>query len=117
MALNSRNSTNILRNRRCYNHAQREAVVCCPICGRYYCRECVTEHDDRMLCSICLEQMATHTRRGNRRLLAIGLLLMQGLGGWLTLAYAFYLVGKALLAIPHDFHEGTLWKADWWGNP
>ena len=106
----------ILRNQHCYNHAQREAVVRCPSCGRYYCRECVTEHDDRMLCNHCLTQAAVSGSRAGRRLLEGGVLLLQGLGGWLLLGYAFYLMGKALLAIPYDFHEGTIWKGNWWGR-
>ena len=53
----------ILRHQRCYHHHGREAVVRCPECGRFYCRECVTEHDDRMLCSRCLEQI-THSAAG-----------------------------------------------------
>ncbi|MEJ2037589.1 MAG: hypothetical protein P8X55_01460 [Desulfosarcinaceae bacterium] len=108
---------NILRTQHCFNHYQREAVVRCPGCGRYYCRECVTEHDERMLCSHCLEQKAASGGHGRRRLFESGLLLLQGLGGWLILGYAFYLLGKTLLAIPHDFHEGTLWKGNWWSRP
>ena len=106
----------ILRNQHCYNHAQREAVVRCPACGRYFCRECVTEHDDRMLCSHCLAQVSGNGGRAGRRLIEGGLLFLQGLGGWLLLGYAIYLMGRALLAIPHDFHEGTFWKGDWWGT-
>ena len=26
----------------------------CPSCKRFYCRECVTEHDGRLLCVQCL---------------------------------------------------------------
>jgi hypothetical protein len=106
----------ILRNQPCYNHSSREAVVRCPECGRYFCRECVTEHDDRMLCSQCLEQTTRPGREGSRKLIQAFLLIFQGLGGWLIVAYAFYLVGKALLAIPHDFHEGTFWKEGWLGK-
>ncbi len=106
----------ILRHQRCYHHHGREAVVRCPECGRFYCRECVTDHDDRMLCSRCLEQITHSNGDKTRRFLQTVLLLLQGLGGWLILGYAFYLLGKTLLAIPHDFHEGTFWKKEWWGS-
>jgi hypothetical protein len=43
---------------RCFNHGMREAAARCPECGRFYCRECITEHDDRVLCSACLKKLA-----------------------------------------------------------
>ena len=42
---------------RCRNHAEREAVARCPGCGHHFCRECVTEHDDRILCAACLRKL------------------------------------------------------------
>ena len=33
-----------LIHQRCSNHPGREAAVRCPECGRFFCRECVTEH-------------------------------------------------------------------------
>ena len=44
-----------LAHQRCFNHALREAAARCPGCGNFFCRECVTEHDDRVLCAACLE--------------------------------------------------------------
>lgn len=102
---------------RCFHHRLREAVVCCPQCLRYFCRECVTEHEERMLCSDCLAQLSSagHTVRG-RWIggLKVGL---QGAVGFLLLWYFFYLLGLLLLAIPHSFHEGTIWQSDWWRTP
>lgn len=40
----------------CWNHETREAVCRCPGCGRSYCRECVTEHEARLLCAACLRK-------------------------------------------------------------
>jgi hypothetical protein len=45
---------------RCWNHDAREAVCRCPQCGRGFCRECVTEHEARLLCASCLHAL-THT--------------------------------------------------------
>jgi len=39
---------------RCWNHEAREAACRCPGCGRSYCRECVSEHEGRLLCAACL---------------------------------------------------------------
>lgn len=101
---------------RCYHHHQREAVVRCPECRRFFCRECVTEHDDRMLCSVCLSRLAGTGRKMDRRWIRRLLLAGQGILGFLLLWYAFYLVGLMLLAIPHAFHEGTIWESGWWGG-
>jgi hypothetical protein len=38
----------------CWNHEAREAACRCPACGRSYCRECVSEHEGRLLCAACL---------------------------------------------------------------
>jgi hypothetical protein len=43
---------------RCWNHEAREAVCRCPECRRSYCRECVTEHQARLLCAECLRKTA-----------------------------------------------------------
>lgn len=101
----------------CYHHQYREAVVRCPVCHRYFCRECVTEHDDRMLCSACLSKITADSvaRYGIwRRTIVTS---MQGVMGFLILWYLFYLIGSVLLAIPHTFHEGTIWQTDWWSQP
>jgi len=69
-----------------------------------------------MLCSHCLSRLAGGDRKAARSW-AQGLLLAgQGLLGFLLLWYAFYLVGQTLLAIPHAFHEGTIWQSGWWGG-
>ncbi len=45
-----------LADQRCFHHASREAVVRCPECRRFFCRECVIEHRGRMVCSECIEK-------------------------------------------------------------
>ncbi len=105
-----------ITNERCYHHHEREAVVRCPQCRRFFCRECVTEHDDRMLCSNCLSRQTGEDRKLARSWVQGLLLAGQGLFGFLLLWYAFYLVGQTLLAIPHAFHEGTIWQSGWWGS-
>jgi hypothetical protein len=103
-----------LSQQHCYHHPRREAVVRCPACGRFFCRECVTEHDDRMLCSGCLAHLAGSRGQGAGRWRERLILWTQGIGGFLMIWYLFYMVGRMLLAIPHEFHEGTIWHAGWW---
>ncbi|MBR9981408.1 MAG: hypothetical protein KFF50_10315 [Desulfatitalea sp.] len=101
----------------CYHHPHREAVVRCPLCERFFCRECVTEHDDRMLCSACLarETAATTVHAGRWRELLMP--WVQGGSGLVMIWALFYLLGWMLLAIPHEFHEGAIWRTDWWNAP
>lgn len=96
---------------RCFNHVAREAVARCPSCAHYYCRECITEHDDRAICAACLRKLARLPL--TKRPVFTGLMrVAQCLAGGLLAWFFFYLVGESLLALPSSFHEGTLWRAD-----
>ena len=88
---------------RCSNHALREAVARCPECGRTFCRECISEHDDRVICAFCLKRVSIKAVRRSR--LARLMWFAQVLLGVLVLWSSFYLLGKALLTIPSSFHE------------
>lgn len=99
---------------RCFHHPAREAVARCPACRRFFCRECVTEHDDRMLCSSCLARETTSKTFHRGRWWARWWPWLQGGGGLALIWVLFYLLGWMLLAIPHEFHEGAVWQADWW---
>ena len=93
-----------LLRERCRNHPAREAVARCPPCQRFYCRECVTEHDDRLVCAACLEKLGASSarRRSGRRVLAAA---VEGLLG-LALAFGlFYTAGRFLAEIPTTFNE------------
>ena len=81
-------------------------------CRHYFCRECVTEHDDRLLCAVCLRKASQKTgaRRHPFRALARAVF---ALGGLLTATLFFYFVAQALLLIPAAWHDGTLWKSFW----
>jgi hypothetical protein len=70
---------------RCWNHELREAACRCPRCGRRFCRECVTEHDSRLLCAACLRDTAREAsaRRGRlRRLASVGMALAGVVLAW-----------------------------------
>jgi len=100
-----------LAQQRCYNHSDRVAAACCLKCGQFYCRECVTEHEGRLLCARCLGQVAKTPRTA--RFVLGGLLKTTACGvSFLLLWLFFYLVGRGLLTLPSSFHEGTLWQVD-----
>lgn len=102
-----------IAHERCFNHARREAVARCPECGRFFCRECVTEHEGRVVCAACLARLtgAEEVRRSRWGTLARAI---QCLVGLLVLWVCFLLLGQGLLALPSSFHEGTVWQVDLW---
>ena len=96
----------------CLTHPQREAAARCASCEQFFCRECVTEHELQMLCASCFKEVGKELKKPKRKAtwllpvvvtlqLAIGLLLV-----WVS----FYMVGRVVIAVPSDFHEGTLWE-------
>ncbi len=102
-----------LAAQRCFNHALREAVARCPQCHRYFCRECVTEHDDRVICAACLAKLARTTSLP-RRTFAGFVHAVECLLAIVAAWFFFYLIGESLLKLPTSFHEGTVWQVRWW---
>jgi hypothetical protein len=98
----------ILLHQRCLNHRTREAAARCPECERFFCRECITEHEGKVLCAECLRADGESDSSGTSRTgetvriftMAVGVTLV-----WLF----FYYFGRILLLIPSSFHEGTIW--------
>jgi hypothetical protein len=105
-----------LLHQRCFNHLLREAAARCPECRRFFCRECVTEHDDKVLCAACLKRK---TDSNTSRLSRFGGVarIFHFLAGGMLLWIVFYYLGQLLLALPSSFHEGTLWEMGWWNKP
>jgi late competence protein required for DNA uptake (superfamily II DNA/RNA helicase) len=97
-----------LRQRRCDNHPNREASARCPECGRFFCRECITEHDDRVVCASCLAKLTTKkTMDGKSWTWApkLGLALLA-----VAIVYFFLLlIGNLLVSIPSQFHAHGGW--------
>ncbi len=93
-----------LADQRCWHHPTREAVVRCPECRRFYCRECVTEHLGRMICGSCVA-LATRTGVQAGRFRAV-LWVTFALGGLVLAWLVFYYLGVFLARIPSDFHSG-----------
>ena len=95
-----------LTNQRCFNHGRREAVARCPECSRFYCRECVTEHNNRVLCASCLRKTTESNERTGFSIAVVGRLLA-GTVSFLLLWLFFFLAGQLLLLLPDSFHAGA----------
>ena len=93
---------------RCWNHETREAVCRCPECGRSFCRECVTEHETRLLCAVCLAKCAAGAKKrggGWRRLAPAGMLLTAILMAW----FYYFAVGQTVITLV-DRAERMSWQ-------
>ncbi len=93
---------------RCWNHEGREAVCQCLECGRSFCRECVTEHQSRLLCAACLVKVSrsvTAKRRPLRGLAPLAMTLAGLLLAWMVLFGA----GESLLILA-ERAEQTSWQ-------
>jgi hypothetical protein len=100
---------NALTLQKCLNHPAREAAARCVQCAGNYCRECVVEHDGRLLCAACLRKASRGAEFRERWLKKIWLAAQTAM----ALAFlwiSFFTLGKVLLSIPASFHEGDWWK-------
>jgi hypothetical protein len=101
-----------LAHQRCFNHFQREAAARCVECHHFFCRECIAEHDDRIVCASCLQKLAAKPKPKRTAFVNV-LRVLQCAFSVLLLWFFFYLIGESLVAIPTSFHEGTLWHTSW----
>jgi hypothetical protein len=102
-----------LAHQRCFHHSVREAVARCPECRHFYCRECITEHEDRVICTACLRRLTTREIVARRGFPWLWPALQFTLGA-VCLWFVFYFLGGLLLSIPSQYHEGTVWIDEWW---
>ena len=105
-----------LAHQRCRNHEFREAAVRCPECRQFFCRECVVEFDDRMLCSTCVARAARRPSFNRARFIGV-LRLGQVLLGFLCAWLFFYAIGQGLLTFESSFHDATLWRGGFLSEP
>jgi hypothetical protein len=101
-----------LIHQRCFNHSTREAAARCPECRHFYCRECITEHDDRVICAACLKKFAKQPFSKQRGFIGV-LRLIQLLTSVFLVWLFFYWCGQTLLSLDSSFHEGTIWRKQW----
>ena len=88
----------------------------CTDCGLFFCRECVAEHDDRILCAACLRLAVGRAARAAPRGRALAL-AGQVLAGLVLAWLLFFAMGRLLLRLPSSFHEGTRWAETLKGAP
>lgn len=98
-----------LSRQRCLNHSGREAAAKCPQCSHFYCRECITEHEDKIICASCLEKQFEPDDKKKKN---FGKLLKWSgaFFGIVLIWLFFFFLGKLLLLIPSAFHEGSIWQ-------
>jgi hypothetical protein len=94
---------------RCHNHLKREAVSLCLECTRYFCRECVTEHDNRVICASCIRKLSTKSEKKRLNLEGLKRLALSVFGVF-TLWLFFYILGFTLVSVAEPFHEDVLWE-------
>jgi len=107
---------NDISRQKCGNHPGREAVARCPECERFFCRECVTEHENRVICSRCLDRQAGARARRESPIGAV-FLATRIVAATLVLWLVFYYLGQSLIQLPSSFHEGALWRDHPWETP
>ena len=100
---------NKLSSEKCFNHRQREAVALCPECRRFFCRECVTEHDDRVICAACLRKMSTEATPRKITFSRVASASKMA-AGFIFLWFFFFYFGLLLLKIPASVHDGSMWR-------
>jgi hypothetical protein len=100
-----------LAQRRCRNHGERQAACRCPGCVFDFCRECVTEHDERWLCSRCMAAQPTSANAAKRpgwsRLSSVAIGMAGILAAWLY----FFLAGELATMVLAPQHEVRVWHA------
>ncbi len=94
-----------LVRQRCFNHSGREAAARCLACDRFFCRECVTEHDDRLLCAACIATLSRAAQTKRNRLGGLASLVFLALGVS-VLFLTFYYTGLGLIWLSSTFHQG-----------
>lgn len=108
-----------LTRSRCIVHPEREAAARCIGCESFFCRECITEHDGRMLCVEChrkLSQPALESPTKSRSRPALGplWLILQAMLGWLLMWALIAFIGVIILKMPEEVHDGSIWSPETW---
>ena len=91
----------------CWNHEGREAVCLCPVCRRGFCRECVTEHESRLVCAACLRTIARSRPAAVRRRGWAGAAALT-LAGVVLSWFLLFTAGEALMTFSARL-ERTAW--------
>jgi hypothetical protein len=106
--MSERSTAGALLQQRCWNHDAREAVCRCPSCGRSFCRECVTEHESRLLCAACLRNTARVDRAHAALLRRFAPALMTAAG--VILAWAIFFGAAESIVTITERSERMAWE-------
>jgi hypothetical protein len=93
----------------CLIHPGRPAEARCPQCKRFFCGECITEHDGRLICAQCLREGRSQEREVDKRRSYLLPILQWGVGLLLIWMF-FYGCARILMLVPTAFHDGTVWE-------
>ncbi len=99
--------SNKLKHTRCEYHGDREAAARCPECSGFFCRECVTEHNGRMLCLKCLRKNLD-SLRGKGKGLGFYMMAAAFLISMMSSWYFFFQISVFLASIPQKYHDGSV---------
>lgn len=95
----------------CLIHLSRPATARCPECKRFFCGECITEHDGRLTCAECLRDGGNTEEDEEIPWLGNFVFpVMQVAAGVLTIWALFYIAARFLMLMPAAFHDGTVWE-------
>lgn len=101
--------------RMCAIHPAREAVARCPSCSAFYCRECITEHDYRMICAGCLAALLegkgeVEKKGGRAGLGGPAITLVQVVVGVMVVWFVCFTMAELLREMPPDLHSGSMFE-------
>ena len=94
----------------CLRHPEREAVARCVRCSDFFCRECIIEHEGRLVCGSCLGALTKRGPTGSSRWAGVVRTALNAMLGFLCAWICFYELGRMLLAMPSEFHKPAIFE-------
>ena len=74
-----------------------------------FCRECIVEHDYKLICADCLRALIASQSAAPPRFRLPFAALVQFATGLVLIWLGIYLAAILLQRIPADVHEGLIW--------
>ncbi|MAS95326.1 MAG: rhomboid family protein [Verrucomicrobiales bacterium] len=100
----------VLSKTSCSIHVDRPATARCPSCGSFFCSECITEHEGRLTCAVCLNQERENIQEVKKPRRIYFMPFVQ-FGVAVVVAWlVYYFLAQFLQDMPVEFHDGTMWE-------